>query len=319
MSVTIATNVVLFGPPSQRETVGVCIIASAIALLLLYGTRRAAGTTLAAPLLWGALSASVLGLVELTLYSLEGISPLGQSALRYLAAAGTFCPLMAVLGAKRPQDRGWQWIVLSLWVVLAIPAIQSLLTGAGSQLELPGIWKGFLGILIVMGLLNYLPTRHWMAALPFACGQCLLLAEYLAPGRLSGKPLEGGLQPTTWSYLLILAAAVIVWLQSLKERSLQIEEVPQAEMLAAQLRRWLKFRDGWGAFWTARLMARVNQTAEIQNWPVRLWPSGFKAVDESQPVEVTEELAASIKKTLDALLWRFERVEEVPRASDVID
>jgi len=229
---------------------------------------------------------------------------------RYFYFVSTFCPLMAVLGAKRPQNRGWQWIVLSLWIVMTIPAIQSQLSDSATGLVLPGIWQGFLWLLIAMGLLNYLPTRHWIAAMPFAAGQVALLSEYLLPKRRTDEAF------VSWGYFLLAAAAAIVWLQSLQARSVKIDEGPGAEQLAVQLRRWLRFRDGWGAFWTARLMARVNQTAEIQDWPMRLWPSGFKAVDESQPVEVTEELAASVKKTLEALLWRFERVEESPKDAD---
>src|SRR5262245_21972391 len=41
--------------------------------------------------------------------------------LKFAAAALTLCPAVAVLGAKRPQDRAWHWIVLSLWVVVCVP------------------------------------------------------------------------------------------------------------------------------------------------------------------------------------------------------
>ncbi|MEQ8837667.1 MAG: hypothetical protein RID07_12745, partial [Lacipirellulaceae bacterium] len=229
---------------------------------------------------------------------------------RYFYYVSIFCPLMAVLGAKRPQNRGWQWIVLSLWVTLTIPAIQSLLDDPTARLVLPGMWKGFLWLLIMMGLLNYLPTRHWLAALPFAIGQVFLFWEYIFPVRPSSLELLGGEKLISWGYYLMAGAVGIVWLQSLTKRSVNLEKGQHVERLVPQLGRWLRFRDGWGAFWTARLMARVNQTAELQKWPIRLWPSGFKAVDESADVEITEELAASVEKTLDALLWRFERVDE---------
>ncbi len=48
---------------------------------------------------------------------------------RYLVAITTFLPGMAVLGAKRPQHWGWQFIVATLWVTLAWPALESLATG----------------------------------------------------------------------------------------------------------------------------------------------------------------------------------------------
>ena len=44
-----------------------------------------------------------------------------HSPLDFAAAMIVFCPAMALLGAKRPQDKPWQLIVLSLWGILALP------------------------------------------------------------------------------------------------------------------------------------------------------------------------------------------------------
>ena len=103
-------------------------------------------------------------------------------SLEMAAAMTTVCPAMAMLGAKRPQHVAWQWIVLSLWVVLSLPAAEWLLFAAPPTIHAARRW--FLLVLLVPGVVNYLPTRHWPAALLFAAGQMVLLAAYLPGGSL---------------------------------------------------------------------------------------------------------------------------------------
>ena len=98
----------------------------------------------------------------------------GIEAVRFAAAAATFCPVVALLGAKRPQDRAWQLIVLSFWVILALPAAQAWLQ-PGQVLIVHPIWSWFLVVLIVVGASNYLPTRNAIAALLAAAGQAILV------------------------------------------------------------------------------------------------------------------------------------------------
>jgi hypothetical protein len=83
--------------------------------------------------------------------------------------------------------------------------------------------------------------------------------------------------------------------------------------LAVQNRRWTAFRDGWGAFWGLRLLQRVNQTAELSRWPVRLdWWNGLVVSngDEAEGViAVDKQTIEQIEQAFDSLLRRFERVE----------
>ncbi|MGC4007234.1 MAG: hypothetical protein QM811_30535 [Pirellulales bacterium] len=60
-------------------------------------------------LVWGALTATML------------ITDAADPTYAYLAATSTLLPAMAILGAKRPQHVGWQWIVLALWATLVWP------------------------------------------------------------------------------------------------------------------------------------------------------------------------------------------------------
>jgi len=244
----------------------------------------------------------------------DGSPPRGAGLWRYCAAAGTFCPLMAVLGAKRPQDRGWQWVVGALWVVLLVPALQTIAARSGVELELYGVWRLLLVALIAMGVLNYLPTRFAIPALLFAAGQLLLLGSYLF-----GLKDPRGTQSCGLG-LMLLAAAAVVAIGG--KRKTQGGERTDTGALGADASivsmsnlslRWLRFRDAWGAFWALRIMQRVNQTAELSGWPVRLeWSHGFvpkkEAVEPEQPPLIDGATASQVQQSLDTLLRRFERL-----------
>ena len=105
--------------------------------------------------------------------------PAGWQHVRYLAAVATLCPSVAVLGAKRPQDRGWQFIVASLWLVAALPSLQQWFARPNAALDLHVAWRWFLLILIAIGLFNILPTRYWPTSLLTAAGQACLLTRHL--------------------------------------------------------------------------------------------------------------------------------------------
>jgi hypothetical protein len=220
---------------------------------------------------------------------------LSASLWRYAAAVGTFCPLTAILGAKRPQDRGWQWVVASLWLVLLVPVAQAIASPGGTQLELVGAWRWLLWGFIAMGLLNYLPTRFALSALLVAGGQVILLG---APTGIAQN-----LSPTT----RIAAALALFLAAGGLARLCRFRASPST---LSQTARWLTFRDAWGAFWALRVLQRVNQTAELSHWPVRLQWSGLVLTDEpAAPATLAPQLEAAVNQSLDALLRRFERVD----------
>jgi hypothetical protein len=198
---------------------------------------------------------------------------------------------MAVLGAKRPQDRGWQWVVLTLWVVLIWPAVQAVLLPVGVRVELFIAWKLFLWGLIGVSLLNYLPTRYWLAALGVATGQIILLQAYL--GLSPWLPSEWSLAIGTGCFLLSA-----LWVDGLNRRRwLAASET----ILTPFDKRWRRFRDAYGAFWALRIFARINQTAELREWPLRLSWSGF-VLGDRQP---TSADLAELEQTLATLSQRF--------------
>jgi hypothetical protein len=249
---------------------------------LVIGCVRLRGTTLWAAMLWALGSATAVAIVGVAEAD-SGWQAITTSAARFAAAATTFCPLMAVLGAKRPQQRGWQWVVLALWMVLVWPAAQAVLMA----------WRLFVACLIGMGLVNYLPTRQAIAAIAFAAGQFGLFAEYFDPERFPAGRLH-----TSSIFFFTMAA---LW-PIVGSRMLPLSREP----LGSLSLRWRRFRDGYGLLWGLRILGRVNETAQLSDWPVRLGWRGFHFTGEEK--ELSFEALERIEQTLDTLLRRFERV-----------
>jgi hypothetical protein len=268
-------------------------------LLAAYGVAtlpRLRGTTLTAPAFWWIAAATAIAAVE-ALLAYHNVAPnsLAASLWRYTAAVGAFCPLTAVLGAKRPQDRGWQWVVASLWLVLLVPVAQAVASPSGTQLELVAAWRWLLWGFIAMGLLNYLPTRFALSALLVAAGQVILLSGPTNIAQNLSPPARIALAAA-----LFLAACGLATSCGLR--------APAAAL--PQTKRWLAFRDAWGAFWALRVLQRVNQTAELSHWPIRLqWSGLISTEDTSTPAALDPPIGGSLDQTLDALLRRFERLE----------
>jgi hypothetical protein len=230
-----------------------------------------------------------------------------------VAATSALCPGVAVLGAKRPQDKAWTFIVASLWLVLVLPALQAIVFAYGSELELHWAWRYFLLLVLIAGWSNYVLTRFWLAACLIAAAQTVLLGHHL-PG--IGVDFGGGSVPIA---LLILAtASVLVWLQTRRQSINGLDRV------------WRDFRDAFGVVWGLRIMERVNSLATQQKWTRSLQWSGFVTAPEipesttagkerpaKGPAEsLTEESLTEdkqIEQCLRTLLRRFVHPEWINR------
>lgn len=235
-------------------------------LALAIAWRPVRGTTLVAAWGWALASFSMLAICELlaACSSDTNNSPAGWLVrLRYAAAITTFAPTMAVLGAKRPQHRAWQFIVLTLLAILALPSFEAALFAVGPQpLELHVARRWFLAILIVVGLVNYLPTRTWPASLAYALAQTVLLADYLP---LLVWPKCDWL-PRAGLALLVAAFWMVAMGWPGRRKSQGVDRV------------WLDFRDAYGMVWALRVQERYNATAAKDGWPVRLGWRGMMGV-----------------------------------------
>ncbi len=268
-------------------------------MILLRLFRNFRGTTLAAPCLWVILSAASLALLA-AVEAARPTSTLGLDTLRFAIAATTLCPVMAVLGAKRPQDRGWQWIVLSLWVVVVWPAAQAVILPTGTHVELFIAWKLFLLGLVAIGLLNYLPTRFWLSSFLVAVGQLILFDSYLWRWNFHPSSLTLPL-----AVACFLAATIVATLHSWRNSTSPCPA--DSPSLDTYQQQWHTFRDAYGAFWALRILARVNETAALRHWPIRLTWIGFVPHPSNATNTVTTNQLAELSQAMSTHLRRFNK------------
>jgi len=273
------------------------MISASITIALLVGTialiaarRKVSQTTLTATWWWTLGSFVAAAVVELAATWQILTDDPTVAALRYAARALLVCPTVSLIGAKRPQAGPWNFVVLSLWGVVALPAAEALFLNTGQPLEIQAFRSWFLAGLIVVSLVNVFPTRHGLAGLIAVAGQTFLLAEYL--------PFPLPVSPTVTSIVGFgaLAIAAIFFAQ----------QPARAKGNTTLDRLWLDFRDMFGLFWGLRVHERLNAAAKMHHWPVVLQWSGWTTADGQR---LTSELAAeeqrAILTTFRGLLRRF--------------
>jgi hypothetical protein len=229
-------------------------------LIWCWPRRTLRETTLGGPWLWSWLGVMAVLLCE-TLVALGGdASRVWSQPLRFAATSGLFCGTISLLGAKRPQDGAWNFIVLTLWGVLALPALEVAFLGRGEDLQLQDVRAWFLWILIGLEFSQRLGTYHWPASALMAGGQGILLARYLPLIRWELP------DPMRWVGAIMALLSMLILLRPLPRRSASFDRV------------WLDFRDQFGVAWSLRVMERINSAADRYRWPFRLhWP-GFAAI-----------------------------------------
>ncbi|HUE71668.1 MAG TPA: hypothetical protein VMP01_12350 [Pirellulaceae bacterium] len=269
---------------------------------------RIRGTTLASPWLWSLAAIACLGLVE-TLLQLRpvGDSPPWIPAARFIFSALSLCPMVAVLGAKRPQDRAWHFVVLALWGIVSLPSLMSLLLGRDSPFQLADLRGLVLWVLIALPAINYVPTKHYWSAILVVLGQVILFAPHLP---LIGRPILAT-DPGLIGLACFLAAACVAWQRSSASRA------HESSFDAL----WRSFRDRFGLFWGLRVQERVNAAAKQYGWPFYLSWSGFRRADDHAPLpEISAEHRQALTQTLRGLLRRFAAAEwiaaRLPRGID---
>ncbi len=203
---------------------------------------------------------------------------------RYLALCMTGCAGVAVLGARRPHVVAWDFVVISLLAVMLLPLAEAQLLGTHST---EGLRVLFLAGTIVVGVLNYLPTRLGPAAFVLTVGIAIEISRLAAPAWAPGRE-------TYW--LVVGTQAAAPWIAWLCWR-LRPAEKAEFDRL------WLDFRDAWGMVWSQRAREQFNHAAENAGWPVTLSWRGLRPSDGEE-----DRIAANEEKylvTLRAILQRF--------------
>jgi hypothetical protein len=270
------------GPPTAALAGLLCLAGLCLQLL---ARRKLLGTTLLAPWVWSVVALLAIAGAEIAVGMVDSLPPNWRMGLRYSAAMATFTPTMALLGAKRPQDRAWQFIVLSLWAILALPSLEWLLFGEIQELHPARL--AFLLILVGVGAFNGIATRRWLSNLLYAAGQGALIAPFLS-STIAALPIA--LAPVLGLALMVASLALPM-------------RVRAADANAAGLDRvWLDFRDAYGLVWSLRVAERMNTSAAMYDWPVQLGWRGFRDRESGSGGVVVPAAAA---ESLRALLRRF--------------
>jgi hypothetical protein len=277
---------------------------------VLAARNRLRKTTLLGAWLWGAVA---LGAWAVTFFVTEvlGVVSPGAADQMWLASAVLLvCPLIAVLGARRPGSRVWGlFIVAPLAVVLDLPAVTAWnrdFHPAPLRLEVPML-AGY-GLVLLMGAGNYLGTRFALPALLAAA------AMLLVPVSMSSLHWLPASFPARATATLLLGIAV--WMAAIARRkaarrggSLTPSSIPIGEGGARAATRfdrlWNDFRDLYGIVWARRVMDRVNDAAVHEGWPVRLHLHGFAGLEPAPPPSLAPDQFQQIERTLRWLLRRF--------------
>jgi hypothetical protein len=260
------------------------LIALAAGLAILFRVRRAILETTLTSAWWWSLAA----LVSWSAASLLQLS----SPLRFAAIAMSFCPAVALIGAKRPQHLAWNFVVVSLWAIVILPSAENLLLHPGRPVEVGDARGWFLWLLILLAPINYVPTRHWLAAILLAAGQVAALGPYLPLLRNVSDQI-----PLSIGFPLAVSAMFAAYLRSLAAPARHT--LPYDNL-------WLDFRNSFGLFWSLRVQERINAAARRYHWPFELAWSGFRGkVDGAPLAAVDPAIEPALRRALKGLLRRF--------------
>jgi hypothetical protein len=246
-------------------------------------------TTLVSPWLWAWAALGAWSSVEFVAALLGERGATWLAPARLAAIALSFCPAVSLIGSKRPQHAGWNFVVLSLWAIVALPAAENFFLHPGEKLALGDARGWFLWILLLLGPINFVPTRFWLASLLIAAGQLLAASRYLA---LLQRPLvpHAELPGLALCGCGLLAAAMAS------------RRVAKGAMPYDRL--WLDFRDSFGLLWALRVQERLNASAQQYGWNIELTWSGFRQPLRSE-TPATDSNEPVLRTTFTGLLRRF--------------
>jgi hypothetical protein len=258
-------------------------------------TRSLRGTTIRVASWWAL--AGVTSWLIATVAAMFVVQQAGWvDTAHYVIAVVLLCPLIAVLGARRPSANVWNLFVLvPLILVLMWPVVASsdVLKGRPLELESPSIVAFCL--VLVMGAGNYFGTLSGLPAFLFACSQvCLVL------------PLWGHVPdffPDTQTARLVASFGVAwgIWLVKRRRIASRNWEGPALTKL------WLDFIDTYGMVWGKRVMDRVNEAAVHEDWSCRLELDGFSNADKSVDNDPQTPDAESLRQAEPIIRWLMKR------------
>ena len=269
------------------------------------GAFLARGTT-AVPAAWWAGGAALAFAVESAVRASGGLTdPASQASARLAVAAFSLCPIMSLLGAKRPQHGVWQFIVASLAGIIALPAASAALVRPGSPPDVHALQRWFMLALVLVAAMNFAATRHGVAAMVVAVGQLILIRQFMPFVDSLGQ--QGATLDAVAAWLVAMGGIVAAgqsWLWPAQQRVVGSELASRrggGADLAAFGAAYLALRETLGAAWTLRIAERFNAVAESRGWPCRLRFDGLHVGADPDD----REWRGDALRTGRALLRRF--------------
>ena len=252
-------------------------------VLLLFSTRplfeawqAVRGTALRPALVWAflALTLAVIAQAVALTEPLALGRPLAER-FTYLCVLALLAALGSVLNARTPGGKAWAGLMVVLVVVFLIPWLEDQTrlrrATALAPLHLDAPWSIFYGLLVVVAVTNYLPTRFGLASLALTV---LFILEYLALSPLGWPPVR---RASIWSWVA-WTLALSLWIARWSAR-----RAPPASSPCEKA--WFWFRDNWGVVWALRVLERFNRAAEVSHWPIRLTWFGLTPVTGQEAAE----------------------------------
>jgi hypothetical protein len=178
--------------------------------------------------------------------------------LRLLSTGFLTAPIVSVLGARRPGEKAWNLIVVSLLVVFALPILEQWLLSRpieSGRVGMDGPRAAFFLLVVGVGAINYCLTRFAIATVFFSLSPILQMCAI--------GPWNTGDLPARSVYFAVagIVASASVWMAYLSSPRNEPHE------LATQ---WQRLRNGWGLLWSARVRERWNASVRRYGWPIRL-------------------------------------------------
>ena len=285
-----------------------CGCALVAAMAAAFGAWLVRGSTAVPAALWAVAAAGCLA-AEMAVRAVGGLAdPATGAAARLVSLALAVCPTMSLLGAKRPQHGIWQFIVASLGVVLALPAISATLVRPGTLPDVHMLERGFLMVLLVVGWMNFIGTRHAAAATLVTVGLGLLARGFLpfVPTGLaeSAAPELEAIACGSLALGAAIAAAQSAWAAGQPRRD---RAAPSIAALVGPS--YAAIRETLGAAWTLRIAERFNTVAAERGWPCRLQFRGLEVGGDPDDTAWQRDALRALR----ALFRRFVTVDWLAR------
>ncbi|MEZ5939879.1 MAG: hypothetical protein R3C18_00720 [Planctomycetaceae bacterium] len=219
------------------------------------------------------------------------IEPGVEDQLWYWTIVTSCCPPIAVLGARSPTHRVWNYfILLPLVAVLGWPAMTLWVpSDAWQPVEVGGPVLMAFGLVTVMGFGNFVGTRFMTATILSAMAILLALVPF-ATFRPESVPIV--FWRVSAATLLVLAAETAIS----ASKCLYAEESPYTTI-------WNDFRDTFGLVWSVRILERLQEQARRDELPVEWSAEGLHWCTDD--MSAREAAKMKLSHTLRWLLRRF--------------